>query len=322
MTKRRIQVRADGLAHLHPEVAPWIDLSPGERRRRLVAARANWFVTYPQAEKALAYIADIMQAPPSPRPLNLLIHGEPSIGKSQIIRRALQIYPPQDQGGSWPILFVEAPPSLTENSLYNALCEALNLPFRATETSETKRCKLIAALQTNQVRIIIIDEFHNLLSRPGRPQRELLASLRHFGNKLGISFIAAGTSEALSAIETDPHVAGRFRCLNMPRWRRDRTFQNMVASLEPLLPLMFPSNLTERPLVGTLWDMCEGLLGELALLLVDATLAAISSEREVIDLELLETLGWVPPSRRMRQARHELRQERAEFAGLDGTAVT
>lgn len=314
-----VKDQAKGLGHLHPDVAAWLELSATGRRQRLMTARTEWFVTYPLAEKALAHIARIIEAPSSPRPLNLLIYGEPAIGKSQILRRALQGHPPCRDGGTSPIVFVEAPPGLTENSLYNALCEALNVPFAPTETSETKRLRLTAALRTNAVRIIVIDEFHNLLSRPGPAQRALLAAIRYFGNKLGISFIVAGTPEALAAIEADPHTAARFRPFNLPRWRRDQSFQAMVAGLEPLLPLLFPSNLAQRPIVGLLWDMCEGLVGELALLLIDATVAAIKTGQEFIDLELLRSLDWVPPSRRMREARNELASERAEFAGLDGS---
>ncbi|WP_119681997.1 TniB family NTP-binding protein [Indioceanicola profundi] len=294
-------------SHLNPDVATWLDLSDRDRILRLHAAQTEWFIAYPKAVEALRRIDTIIATPPSNRPRNLLIFGEPSIGKTQIIKAALRAHPPTHDGQSrWPILFIDAPPVPTEASLYDEILSVLNVPFRHTARTGDKKNQVFSVLAELKVRIIIIDELHNMLThRPAR-QRDFLTVLKHMGNRLGISFIAAGTPDAVVALQSDRQMSSRFFFLPLPVWRFGREFRQLLAGFELLLPLKQPSLLSEAGLAARLHELSEGRLGELAILLVEATTMAIEEGGEIIDHDLLRRLDWVAPSVRLLEAERQL----------------
>lgn len=297
--------------HLSPEVAAWLDLAPQQRIQKLNAAQTGWFISYPRAIDALQRINTIIATPPSNRPRNLLIFGDPSIGKTQIIKAALRSHPPvHDDRSRWPILFIDAPPVPSETTLYDEILSTLNVPFRAQSSLSVRKNQVFTVLAELKVRIIIIDEIHNLLTHRPAKQRDFLVVLKHMGNKLGVSFIAAGTPDAVVALQSDRQMSSRFSFLPIPVWRYGREFRQLLAAFERLLPLSIPSDLAESSLAARLHDMSEGLLGELAILLVEATTMAIEENAEMIGHDLLNRLAWTPPSRRLMEAERQLARVR------------
>ena len=69
---------------------------------------------------------------------------------------------------------------------------------------------LVKALRTSGVRMIVIDELHNMLSAHGRQQHQLLNLLRWLGNELQIPLVCIGTREAYLALRTDDQLENRF----------------------------------------------------------------------------------------------------------------
>ena len=59
------------------------------------------------------------------------------------------------------------------------------------------------------VRMLVIDELHNLLAGPYRSQRAMLNVIRQLANELRISLVCLGTREAREVLLSDPRLNWR-----------------------------------------------------------------------------------------------------------------
>ena len=121
------------------------------------------------------------------------------------------------------------------------------------------------------------------------------------GNELQIPIVGVGTNEAYRAIQTDAQLSNRFEPATLPRWQFDKEFLRLLVSFERMLPLKNSSNLQETSLATKLFSLSEGYIGELSRLLTTASVQAILSGAERIDLKILSAIKWVSPSDRKRQ---------------------
>lgn len=76
----------------------------------------------------------------------------------------------------------------------------------------------------------------------------------------------------------------------------DSDFRSLLESFEPHIPLGHASVLQRPSFAEKLQILSEGLLGEIAALLMSAAVLAIKNKTEKIDEEILEKLNWKPPS--------------------------
>ena len=163
---------------------------------------------------------------------------------------------------------------------------------------------MLRILKQINLRVLVIDEVHNLLTGPVNKQRLFLNVLKYLSNDLQIPLVGLGTKDALRAIQADPQLANRFEPVALPRWRLDRDFLRLLASFGRALPLRERSPLTEERLARKLLALSEGNLGELSTLLNAAAIYAARTGIERIDDQVLTKLEWVPPSERRGQAEH------------------
>jgi hypothetical protein len=153
------------------------------------------------------------------------------------------------------------------------------------------------------LRMLIIDEIHNMLRGNTAKQRTFLTVLKTLANQLQITLVAVGTEEAFSAIQTDPQLANRFKTAWLPRWQLNEEYLDLLDTFEYLLPLRRPSHLSEHALALKILARSEGLFGEVHNLLCTAAQAAILNGQECITARLLDELGWSSPSERRRPER-------------------
>jgi hypothetical protein len=74
--------------------------------------------------------------------------------------------------------------------------------------------------------------------------------------------VAAGTVEALRAIQSDDQLANRFSPFALPPWRIDEEYLRLLNTLEAPLPSREPSHLVEPALAKKILALGEGILGE------------------------------------------------------------
>lgn len=289
--------------HLTEAARADLGLSKDERILRL---RHSRWIGYTRAKQVLEKLTDLLSHPKTHRMPNLLLVGETNNGKSMIVNRFEGRNPARDEPNGEhvvvPVLVVQAPPVPDEGRLYNAILEKLYAPFKASSRLDRKASQVISLLRLINLRILIIDEIHHVLAGSLLRQRHFLNVIKYLGNELQIPIVGVGTQDAFNAIRTDPQLSNRFEAALLPRWQMNDEFLRLLMSFERMLPLAKPSSLASEALALKLLSMSDGIIGELATLLTRAAIRSVEIGSEHITAKSLDSLGWVAPPDRRRQA--------------------
>jgi type II secretory pathway predicted ATPase ExeA len=292
-------------AHLLPQIRALVE-APAEMRIRRI--RTDRWIGYARAEAALAAMEDLLTFPKRTRMPNLLLVGPSNNGKTMIVEKFRREHmrgaeaDVREGAIAVPVLKVQMPPAPDERRFFSAVLEALGAPDRSNDRLAAKQDMAMRMLRATSVRLLVIDEVHNILSGSRDQQRRFLNLLRWLGNELQIPLVAAGTSDALRAIQSDDQLANRFTPFSLPPWRFDAEYLRMLNTLEAMLPLRERSSLEEPAVAQKILSAAEGILGEVINLVTTAAVAAVVSGEERIRIERVEDIGFIPPSERRRAA--------------------
>lgn len=290
------------LAHLHPSA---IEVAIRSKEDRLEWIQKPRWIGYPRAQDILGQLEDLMRFPRQSRMPNILLIGESNSGKTKLVESFIQRYPADENIGGEHIiaktLYIEAPPSPSETGLY---VEILNALFERVPTSslEARRARVFEVLKEIQLKVLVIDELHNILAGTTVKQQIMLNAIKYLTNKLQISIVGCGTGDLLRAVSIDPQVQNRFTPILLPKWKMGKEFQRLLKSFEMILPLQKASTLHDTILSSKILAMSEGTIGEISILLNAATRFAIQNDIECIDQDVLNSCGYVAPSDRTRSA--------------------
>ena len=294
--------------HLSPKAREALSLSNEERIRYIQEDR---WVGYTRANEIITKLEDLLVHPKVGRMPNMLIIGKTNNGKSHLVKHFHALHPASDnpvgEGIIVPVLYIEAPDKPDISSLYSTILNMLCVPHKVHEKEDVKRDQVISVLKKINLGVIVIDELHNLIAGSLLKQRAYLNALRYLGNQIQRSIIGVGTVEALRAVQIDDQLSNRFMPEVLPTWQLDMEFLRLLASLERIVPLRDPSNLTEKTMAMKLHAWSEGTIGELSKLLNMAAIWAIRNTKtgvpERIDDKAINACGFIAPSRRKEVAR-------------------
>lgn len=292
-------------AHLHASLRGIADESAEARIRRI---RTDRWVSYGRAEAALTAMEDLLNFPKRTRMPNLLLVGPTNNGKTMIVEKFRRAHPltaacqPESGAAHVPVLRVQMPAGPDEPRFFGAIVDELGYPHMLTDRGSKRQDAALRMMRETQVRVLIIDEVHNILAGSRLQQRRLLNVLRWLGNELQISLIAVGTAEALHAVQSDDQLANRFEPVGLPPWRAGNEYEQLLSTLEAVLPLRQPSDLVEDELASKILASAEGILGEIVSIVTRAAVRAVSSGNEAITAELIDQTGFIAPSQRRRVA--------------------
>ncbi|MFJ3483871.1 TniB family NTP-binding protein [Pseudomonas sp. NPDC090202] len=273
-------------------------LSEQERIDQLTVPR---WLGYPRAKEIDTRLEWLFAHPRVTRMPNMLLIGRTNNGKSELVERFAARHLPSDNPGGEhiivPVLSIQTPPKPNEVGLYTEMLHPLlkRLPHG---TVADKRARAVEILRKVQLKVLILDEMHNMLSLTAPAQREFLNAVKYLTNELQISIVGVGDDTLISAVSIDSQIQNRFPPEILPKWKVGSEFNRLLASFEKILPLRNPSNLYDSMLAMKLAALCEGTIGELSLLLNKASVYAISSGQEQITADVLNKCGYVPPSER------------------------
>jgi len=291
------------LSHIHEKFRHVAGLPDDERIRFLYEPR---WIGYPRATEIIGRMRALLEMPSRPRMPNLLIVGEPNNGKTTLVRRFLEVHGrshvDEEQGEPHiPVVLAEAPPKPDEKGLYVSVLERFATPYRATDPAPKMRYQLIHLMRYCHVRMLVIDEFHSLLTGTPVKQREVMNAIKLLCNELGIPIVGVGTAEAVRVLHSDPQHASRFDVVRLGLWELDRDFIRLLVSFERILPLRRPSGLNRPELARPLHSISGGNLGDLHRLLIECAVEAIRGGGERITPEIVEAKSWVKPTRGIRE---------------------
>jgi len=180
---------------------------------------------------------------------SIAIYGDSGMGKTMIMEKFRLDHPadfdPETGKARTPVLALQMSGKPNERRLYARL---LGAPHNPRATIVDLEQKAIDLLKVAQIKVLVIDEVHNLLSGSHREQRVVLNTLRFLSNELKMSLVCFGVAEAREAIHGDVQLARRFEAFLLPRWSTNEEFEDLVRAVLRNLPFRLPSVLTVKSL--------------------------------------------------------------------------
>ncbi|MDO6585143.1 TniB family NTP-binding protein [Salipiger sp. 1_MG-2023] len=295
--------------HLRPEARRIAEMSAVERLDFLATDR---WIGYSRAQDALKRMGMLLATQPGRvRPQNMLIVGPSNNGKSTIAEKFLRQHPRRSSEERdrhiFPVLSVQMIPDVTAPRFYAQLLDALGSPFGKMRQTDRRNAVTLNLMQACGVRLLLIDELHNLLCGPSSRQREILGLIRYLGNELRIPIVALGTRDAWLALRLDDQLENRFQPFLLSRWDDGSETGRLLASFETVIPLRETSGLGLPALRAVIVERSEGLIGEMHQLLSSATAHALMEGRErIVEDDLVNCIFQAPSFRRQMMER-ELR---------------
>ena len=194
------------------------------------------------------------------------------------------------------------PPAPDESRFFSAVLEALGVPDGSNDRLVAKQDMAMRTMRATGVRMLVIDEVHNILSGSSVQQRQLPQPTALARQRAAYPAGRGRHGEALRAINSDDQLVNRFKPFMLPPWRNDAEYLRLLGTLEAMLPLRERSGLEEPALAQKLLNAAEGILGEIVNLVTTAAVAAVVAGEERILIERIDDIGFIPPTERRRVA--------------------
>lgn len=290
--------------HLLPEARKALSWTEEER---ISAIRMDSFVMYSAAQRVLNIMKSLISQPKTIRPIGLLLTADSGNGKTSILKEFCAAYP----GGRtedhqiYSVISVETPPTAGEKRLLGAMLQTLGLQRWYAGDTDTRLAMAQDMLAQCCVKLIIIDEIHNMLVGD-KFLKESLNVIKYLSNKLGLPMVLAGTTKADQVFQYDPQLSSRFRRVALPLWSDGKEYRQFLAHLESTLPLPDRSALYEKEKAKLLLDLSGGVLGDIVTLTKEAAIISVRNKSKNITLEAINSAydmnGWFAAPRELKQA--------------------
>lgn len=280
-------------SHLHNTVKEALELPIPER---IAFCLSDRWIGYTGAIQILNRLDDLMIYPNSLHMPNVLVVGDGGNGKTAIIECFVNRHPIQISPAGAPIapiLLIQMPGTPNESEVWSSILWALGIHHK-DDTASLKKRQAKAIMRYVGVRILVIDDFNNLVNA-GKDAGNVLAAIKGLCDELKITIVAAGTQVAMNILNSDPQMKSRSQPVVLDRWQLNNEYLRFLASYERLLPLAEASGLATRELAPQIYHMAGDMIGNTVYLLKKAAAEAIETKTERITIALLESLNWARP---------------------------
>lgn len=278
--------------HLHPEFAHFAFMPNDERIHFVQSPR---WIGYPKAKNIHDMMLSLLKYPEQEKMPNLLIVGEANNGKTALLKHFYRKFGEPvtvDLEVRKPIIYIQANASSSEKEFYMAILDGFNAVYNYSSSTMQLKHQVVHYVRNFHTKMVIIDEIHSLLSGSPRQQRHMMNVIKWLCNALCIPFVLAGTKSALQVLHTDPQHISRFQVMELPLWKYDKEFAKLVGSLERVLPLKEPSQLTIPEKLSVIFEMSKGCVGYTKQFVAQSAINAINNNSEHIRLQDLQNTKW------------------------------
>lgn len=287
--------------HLLEHVRPYLDR---DQQERIAYIRAPRWIGHHVALDSHRRLAELLERPSSLRTQGLMLVGPFANGKTMIAERFavehLRTSPEQQK-----VWMVQTREGAGLGHFYASILQALRAPGGDIWDLRRKAEQLDHLLSSLKPRVLIFDEFHNALRGRARDVEAIFAFLRRIGRQYDISPVLIGEVAVCDFINATSEMASRFDLVAVPRWQYGEAYLMLLDSLEAALPLAKNSDLSNEVLARRIFDLSEGLIGEIVTVVTRAAIAAIRSGTERISKASIDELRHVPISQRRNLALRE-----------------
>jgi hypothetical protein len=238
-------------------------------------------------------MAQLLALPVRVRMQNMLIHGASGAGKSMLIEKFVRDHPADpDADRPWqPILSMQMPAMPTVRSFFSEILRSLDFPVINRSSLSDLEHSALRQLEKLKPKILVIDEVHNLLACTPREQRAALNVLKFLSNELRVSIIAAGTTEALIVMQTDPQIASRFESSALPSWTMSQDLRSFIAGFFRQLAIDPKGLVNSEAALAYMLELTSGVTGRIVELMRQSADVTIRCARTEITPEHLQQAG-------------------------------
>ena len=178
--------------HLLPEVRVLLSESLEQRLR---AVEREVYIPYPKSEEILSEMERLFTYGGSSGRLIVAPSGN---GKSTIFKAFMKKHASRTTPNCEliSVLRVETPEVAGGKRFLGAILEAFGFEDYARDKFELRRLRVMRELKGTGVKLILVDEIHNLLAGSGKLKEETANLLKNLSNTFDIPIILAGTERA------------------------------------------------------------------------------------------------------------------------------
>lgn len=285
--------------HIHED---FLHLMQKNKKDRIYALDEEFIINYPKSDDIIQTMLRLINKPKKYRMQNILITGEPNMGKTTIARRFYEMHPNKiiDEEGIEtlvkPVIYVNIQ-GASEKEFFSSILDQFWAPYKITFSTLKLKHQAIHLLKKCNVKTIIFDEIHNILSGTPMKQRTIMDQIKNLSNELMIPMIAVGTKSASSILYTDMQHVSRWDHIKLEKWDLDVNFLGLIRSFERRLPLKKKSNLESKEKATLLYEISQGNLGNLHKLLITSTVYAIDNDIEEITIDIINRFLYLKESK-------------------------
>ena len=288
---------------LHLETRELLDMDDKERIAYL--GQEKW-IPYPRANEVLDRMEELLALPKRTRMPSFLLCADSHMGKSSIAKEFVRRHPPTNglHADAHPVIFVEAPDLPDTGWFYDKIFAYLSLPVRTRDKVSKKESEIDYYFRELNVKMLLVDEIHNILSGSRSKQSAFMIALKGLNNRLQIPIGLIGTQDARRAITTDNQISSRFPPITLSRWKIDRDYLSLLASIETTLPLRRALSLANKR-TGARYPRSHGRKTDgrnMLDLITQAAAIAIKSKSERITKAELDACNFIRPSLRITES--------------------
>lgn len=279
---------------------------------RIEYINKEYWIDYPIAKNILEKMEDIYKYQyGQTRPTSILLVGSSNNGKTSLLKEFIKTHPPYDynidgEKPDWitdeffdkytgigrPVVYIISPTEPSETRLYSIILEQLNVPYKARDTLDTKANLVEYYLKALNVRVLIIDEIHNILNGSPARQRQIMGAIRDLSSKLTMPVILSGVKDALRAVNTEDQISSRYRPEYLTKWKMDKDYVSLMATVVSKLPLKKQSTILNKDDASEILELCNGYIGEIVNLIKSAAIYAIKSGSERVTIKEIKECGF------------------------------
>jgi hypothetical protein len=282
------------LSHLNREAVALTALGNSERIRAIYEDR---WIDYSRATFLLEALNGVLARPRTTRMASVAIYADSGMGKTMLMQHFLTLHKASFNRAARceqsPVLSLQMVSRPSERRFYTQILDVIGAPPNPRISLADLEIIALRMLRHIDLKMLLIDETHNILAAAYSEQRAMLNLLRFLSNELRVSVVCFGAADAKEAISGDAQLARRFQEYEIPRWEANEEFQALVVAILRNLPLRQPSILSTRALKRVL-QISDGITARIFSILQEVAIQAIRSERECITDELIANIQ--PPS--------------------------
>lgn len=291
------------MEHLDERTIAFLKSCTGKdaKEQKIAFVQKTPWIQHAEVDAIWEKMEDILSHPRGHRMSDLNIVARSNSGKTTLLKRFAKKHQAEldeDSGElTAPVIAAVMPHDPTEILFIDALLGAVQLTVKRTDTFPNKLDQIYKTLERIDCKVILLDEIQHIGAGSAREQHLIVNMMKNMSSILQISFIVAGTPEALNIFSFDSQFKSRFKPAVIPAWAPGDELESLLASFEALLPLEEPSDLASDEMIDYILSHTDRTIGDIYDLLKEATIYAVKNGQKKLTITAMDKCKHMSPQK-------------------------